>query len=171
MQHSSKKYIKYCNLILLMFLLFESMWYFWRMSEAIRDYVDPFKNRRSVSMTSFLGIPMKEVLQYDDELSPKIINGIGSEPNPSEGESELSDSRQYDPQSWRSFAVCAGRTALFFPKDTERPQQRERREAQAKSLCSSCSAIHDCRSYARENREYGIWGGETEKDRDTLQNS
>ena len=66
---------------------------------------------------------------------------------------------------WREFAVCKGQTQLFFAKKAERPEARERREAKARKLCDSCPVSGLCRSWARENREYGYWGGENEEER------
>jgi WhiB family redox-sensing transcriptional regulator len=66
---------------------------------------------------------------------------------------------------WRELAACKGRTRLFFPPKAERPQARERREAKAHQLCSSCLVVAECRGFARTNREYGYWGGESEEDR------
>ena len=69
---------------------------------------------------------------------------------------------------WRDYAMCKGRTELFFAKKAERPQARERREARARKLCTVCPVQTACRSWARENREYGFWGGENEEDRHLL---
>jgi WhiB family redox-sensing transcriptional regulator len=66
---------------------------------------------------------------------------------------------------WRAQAVCKGQTELFFPPRAERPQARVRREAQARALCASCPVALDCRSFARDQREYGFWGGESEEER------
>jgi WhiB family transcriptional regulator, redox-sensing transcriptional regulator len=66
---------------------------------------------------------------------------------------------------WRAHAVCKGKTHLFFPPKAERPQARARREAQASLLCSTCPVQGPCQSFARENHEYGYWGGESEEDR------
>jgi WhiB family redox-sensing transcriptional regulator len=67
--------------------------------------------------------------------------------------------------SWQDFAVCKGRTSLFFPPKAERPQARARREAKALRLCSVCPVIEQCRTFARSNHEYGYWAGESEEDR------
>jgi WhiB family transcriptional regulator, redox-sensing transcriptional regulator len=67
--------------------------------------------------------------------------------------------------SWQDLAACKGRTKLFFPPKAERPQARARREAKANKLCESCQVRAECRSFARSNREYGYWGGESEEDR------
>jgi WhiB family redox-sensing transcriptional regulator len=66
---------------------------------------------------------------------------------------------------WRASAACHGRIELFFGKVAERPQARERREAKARKLCDSCIVRQPCRQFAREHREYGFWGGESEEDR------
>jgi len=67
--------------------------------------------------------------------------------------------------NWMDHAVCKGRTHLFFPPKAERPQARVRREAQARLLCRTCPVNVDCQNFARGNREYGFWGGESEEER------
>ena len=66
---------------------------------------------------------------------------------------------------WMDRAVCKGRTHLFFPPKAERPQARVRREAHARRLCLSCPVQAECQVFARSNREYGYWGGESEEER------
>ena len=66
---------------------------------------------------------------------------------------------------WREYAACRGRLELFFGKVAERPQARARREAKAAKLCDACVVRQPCRQFARENREYGFWGGESEDER------
>jgi WhiB family redox-sensing transcriptional regulator len=66
---------------------------------------------------------------------------------------------------WTTLAACHGRTELFFPNLRERPERRARREAAARALCESCPVVTQCRSWARANREYGFWGGESEEER------
>ena len=66
---------------------------------------------------------------------------------------------------WRELAACKGQTRLFFGKKAERPQARDRREAKAARLCTMCLVQKQCRQFARDNREYGFWGGESEEDR------
>ncbi|MGH8993357.1 MAG: WhiB family transcriptional regulator [Acidimicrobiia bacterium] len=61
--------------------------------------------------------------------------------------------------------VCVGNTAVFFAPPGERPEAREVREARARSICQSCPVLRPCRSWAREHREYGFWGGESEEER------
>ena len=62
-------------------------------------------------------------------------------------------------------AACRGRTALFFPPHGEQWNARERREAVARELCLSCPVLDSCRQWARQHREYGFWGGESEEER------
>lgn len=66
---------------------------------------------------------------------------------------------------WHEFAACKGHVQLFFAKKAERPEARARREAKARKLCDACPVSEQCRSWARDNREYGYWGGENEEDR------
>lgn len=66
---------------------------------------------------------------------------------------------------WMAHGACKGKTHLFFPPRAERPQARVRREAQARLVCQACPVMLPCRTWARENREYGFWGGESEEER------
>lgn len=66
---------------------------------------------------------------------------------------------------WRAEANCTGRTFLFFAPKAERPQARDRREAKAARLCAACPVRDECREFARDNHEYGFWGGESEEER------
>ena len=68
-------------------------------------------------------------------------------------------------EDWVAWAACKGQTQLFFPPLAERPQARFRREAQARRLCAGCPVDEQCRAFARTNREYGLWGGESEEER------
>ena len=78
---------------------------------------------------------------------------------------EFGPSRALGDDDWMSAAACKGLTHLFFPSPAERPQARERREAAARHVCSACSVRIDCRSFARDHHEYGLWGGESEDER------
>lgn len=73
--------------------------------------------------------------------------------------------REWDDTSWSAHAECKGLSAIFFPPAAERPQARVRREAQARDVCHSCAVLDECRDFARRNREYGFWGGESEEER------
>lgn len=78
---------------------------------------------------------------------------------------ELFAFREWDDSSWSAHAECKGLAAIFFPPAAERPQARERREAQARQVCAECAVMVECRDFARRNREYGFWGGESEEER------
>jgi WhiB family transcriptional regulator, redox-sensing transcriptional regulator len=60
---------------------------------------------------------------------------------------------------------CRGLTDLFFAPAGERPEARIARETIARAFCAACRVELACRTWARENREYGFWGGETEEER------
>ncbi len=67
--------------------------------------------------------------------------------------------------SWMDHGACRGLTHLFFPSAAERPQARERREEMAREVCAGCPVQVHCRDFARDNHEYGFWGGEAEDER------
>lgn len=100
---------------------------------------------------------------------------MGTVPDPPESHSdsqgdamatvEYSSTRFRSDDRWMDRAACQGLTHLFFPLTAERPQARERREALARSICAACSVREQCRDFARENHEYGLWGGESEDER------
>jgi len=69
------------------------------------------------------------------------------------------------PLAWTADASCQGRSELFFAPAGERPEARVLREGQARSVCRACPVARECRDWAREHREYGFWGGESEEDR------
>ena len=69
------------------------------------------------------------------------------------------------PLTWTDEAACQGQTRLFFAPAGERPEARAVREAQARAVCRACPALVECRDWAREHREYGFWGGESEEER------
>jgi WhiB family redox-sensing transcriptional regulator len=71
-------------------------------------------------------------------------------------------------ETWRARAACRGpETSLFFPPtNTERREDRDRREARAKSICRDCPVRQDCLEYAlRVGEPHGIWGGLNETER------
>ena len=78
---------------------------------------------------------------------------------------EIMFHREATDDRWMNEAACKGLTNVFFPAPAERPQARDRREAMARSVCSSCRVGPMCREYARDNHEYGFWGGESEDER------
>ncbi|MFZ4515687.1 MAG: WhiB family transcriptional regulator [Acidimicrobiia bacterium] len=66
---------------------------------------------------------------------------------------------------WTNDAACQGQTELFFAPPGERPETRARRETHAGEICAACPVLAQCREWAREHREYGFWGGESEEAR------
>ena len=68
-------------------------------------------------------------------------------------------------EGWAHLAKCKGYAKLFFGKSAERPQARVRREFKAHSLCVTCTVKPNCRTFARNNHEYGFWGDENEESR------
>ncbi len=69
------------------------------------------------------------------------------------------------PLTWTNQASCKGETKLFFAPPGERPEARAVREAKARSICGACAVLVECRAWARDQREYGFWGGESEEER------
>lgn len=69
------------------------------------------------------------------------------------------------PLTWTGKAACRGQTELFFAPAGERPEARAVREDEARAICVQCPALHPCRDWAREHREYGFWGAESEEER------
>ena len=66
---------------------------------------------------------------------------------------------------WVGQAACRGRGSLFFGTAGERPKERDEREARARLVCRACPVLGPCRRWAREQLEYGFWGGESEEER------
>lgn len=59
---------------------------------------------------------------------------------------------------WQDEAACKGRTTLFYSYELAD-------ELAAKALCAECPVNEPCRDNARQLREFGVWGGESEVDR------
>jgi WhiB family redox-sensing transcriptional regulator len=69
------------------------------------------------------------------------------------------------PLAWTIDAACGNQTDLFFAPAGERPETRVVRESRARAICRVCAVVEPCRSWARDQREYGFWGGESEEER------
>ena len=69
------------------------------------------------------------------------------------------------PLAWTSDAACVGQSDAFCAPAGERPETRVVRESRARAICRSCPVVQPCRDWAREHREYGFWGGESEEER------
>lgn len=69
------------------------------------------------------------------------------------------------PFDWTEFALCVGKTDIFFGPPGERPSKRRKRETLARSYCAVCPVADTCRDMGRRNYETGIWGGENDEER------
>lgn len=72
---------------------------------------------------------------------------------------------------WQDRAACRNEdeTLFFGPPIAEPRADRDRREAIAKTICSTCPVITDCREHAIASGEsYGVWGGLGELERREL---
>lgn len=67
--------------------------------------------------------------------------------------------------SWHDFALCKGKTDIFFGPPGERPSKRRKRETLARAYCNVCVVAETCREAGREGRENGLWGSENEEQR------
>lgn len=71
--------------------------------------------------------------------------------------------RRTPPQpAWFENAKCRGKSRLFYPPANETASDRVLRERYASVVCASCDAMSECREWARAQREFGFWGGESE---------
>ncbi|MFC9358287.1 WhiB family transcriptional regulator [Rhodococcus sp. NPDC057014] len=68
---------------------------------------------------------------------------------------------------WQLQARCRNMdTNTLFHLDGDGRGEQVRREAAAKSICTQCPVIGECRRYAlNANETFGVWGGTTERDR------
>jgi WhiB family redox-sensing transcriptional regulator len=75
-----------------------------------------------------------------------------------------------DVWDWQIKGLCRGEdSAMFFHPEGERGRARTQRETRAKQMCRQCPVITQCRTHAlRVGEPYGIWGGLSEADRETL---
>ncbi len=69
---------------------------------------------------------------------------------------------------WRQHALCREEDPdLFFPVGTGGPALAQAEDA--KSVCRRCPVMQRCLRWAMESgQEYGVWGGTSEKDRQSL---
>lgn len=71
-------------------------------------------------------------------------------------------------REWAEHGLCVGKAEYFFAPPGERRTRRTKREAMARSYCNNCTVLLACRSWARQSREHGFWGGENEEQRAAL---
>ena len=75
------------------------------------------------------------------------------------------DTEQDDPNLWRQHAACRGTNVqLFYPEKWD-----QEAVAAAIATCNTCQVRETCLEEALNNREPGIWGGMTERQRRILQ--
>ncbi len=67
--------------------------------------------------------------------------------------------------SWMEAARCRGETDTFLAASEDLVATRQAATRRALSICDQCDVSVQCRDYARQNEEVGIWGGETESSR------
>jgi WhiB family redox-sensing transcriptional regulator len=71
--------------------------------------------------------------------------------------------RSTPPQpAWYDQANCRGKSELFYPPANETPSARSLRERYAAMICARCMVLCQCRDWARQQHEFGFWGGESE---------
>ena len=64
------------------------------------------------------------------------------------------------------FADNTGSNLFFPPATFEKKEDREKREAKAKAVCSGCPVKIECLEEANEISEpFGVWGGLNEVER------
>ena len=71
-------------------------------------------------------------------------------------------------EDWQHEAACRGQDAVYFfaPSYFERREEKNAREAVAKSFCARCPVRVECLEYALLHRiEHGVWGGASERER------
>lgn len=74
-------------------------------------------------------------------------------------------------EDWQHAAACRGQDASYFfaPNYFERREEKEAREAVAKSFCARCPVRIECLEHALSTREaHGIWRGLNEMERRRL---
>ena len=74
-----------------------------------------------------------------------------------------------DPNAWKMEAACRGMdTEIFFLPEGIRGESRARHERRAQRICNRCPVIGNCQERGK-SEPYGVWGGETERDREVSQ--
>ncbi|MFI1798478.1 WhiB family transcriptional regulator [Streptomyces sp. NPDC020379] len=69
----------------------------------------------------------------------------------------------YVPRSDEYRVPCTDAPEHFFPPDRqEQPDETTARVAAAQAICFRCAIRITCATWARDHREWGIWGGRTE---------
>lgn len=70
--------------------------------------------------------------------------------------------------NWMDEALCAGKGDIFFA-ETNSVINNKKSLLQAKAMCSACTVVADCLTFAINNEEdYGIWGSFSSKERSSI---
>jgi WhiB family redox-sensing transcriptional regulator len=71
---------------------------------------------------------------------------------------------------WYGTGSCNGLdTEIFYLPEGIRGPSKRAREAQAKAVCGRCPVATQCLNWALASGElYGVWGGTTPEERETL---
>lgn len=73
---------------------------------------------------------------------------------------------------WQDRGACREvASALFFEPDNDRGAGRTDREERAKQVCGRCPVIVECRAHGLAAEDYGIWGGLTALERETMRHA
>lgn len=67
---------------------------------------------------------------------------------------------------WQELGSCTGQTGLFFAPQVETRTARAAHKAAALALCQRCPVLAACGITGRRGEEAGIWGGETQAQRE-----
>lgn len=72
--------------------------------------------------------------------------------------------------SWQEEGLCRGMdSGEFFLDFNLRGSTKQKAIDKAKAVCKSCPVIANCLQHALSTPEtYGVWGGKSEEERDTL---
>lgn len=72
--------------------------------------------------------------------------------------------RQPEPEDWHQEALCRGAdTDIFYPPERDAAAMR-----QAKAICAACPVSEPCGAEGLANRERGVWGGMSDRQRDRI---
>ena len=71
---------------------------------------------------------------------------------------------------WQAQGACRDMDSnMFYYEDQERGPDKEQRIAKAKAICETCKVKTECLEFAIQiNERYGIWGGTTEEERQSI---
>lgn len=74
---------------------------------------------------------------------------------------------QLIPVTWAGRGHCRGADPKQFhaPFGEDAADRLVREDNVKRIYCADCEVATQCRDWAREHREYGVWGGESEAER------